>query len=492
MVVSDPGLEERDRVDGGRSRTWRTLLARGSAVALAVVLTVAVCLALQARGESAGARSSLTIAREALDELLSSVDREPGRAAAESPQAQEVRHRLLATAERFYTALVSWAPGGEASRRDRASAQFRLGHIGRMRDEADEAARAYQEAIAGFRELTRAHPHKAEYRVALGDAFYFLGEALRPLGARAADAERAYSSAFDLQQRLVQESPQSAPYREAFAQTSHSRAILRAGMPGAAMLADADFREAIRALEPLAGASDRVVQQLGRMYYDLGGLLKKDPERVAEAQGLWEKAIGIDERIVIRNPANREAKLELATYCRDLAALLGERGDVDEADRRSRMALGLIDSLTRVPSSLALERADLHALRGRILQDDDPAEAVIEYEQALDLHEELLVDRDLLQSKDFHEQFANLLLNLASFPQNARNHVRSARQMLSRGLGLYAGAVSAMVASGEAAAAQHALEQLTRILPAVPEADRAELSGHIQHLQRRLADANAR
>ena len=216
-----------------------------------------------------------------------------------------------------------------------------------------------------------------------------------------------------------------------------------------------------------------------------GALLAQDPLRASEARTYWEKAIGIDERLVIKNPADREAKLELATFCNDLAALLGKLGNVDEADRRSRMAVDLFENLSRAAPVLAIARADAHRLRGAILQADNAAEAADEYGVALDLFSELQNDRALRRLPEFHARLADLLLDLAAFPPNSRE-IKEVRGLLTEAVSLYAVIAAKIVSSGARIEAQHALDNLTRVLAGLPEPHRAELAEFSQQLKRRL------
>jgi tetratricopeptide (TPR) repeat protein len=304
------------------------------------------------------------------------------------------------------------------------------------------------------------------------------------------DAEQAYGNAFDLLHRLAQDSPGQTRHLERLAAIHYHRGLLRTEKPGGSPEANADFRESIRLLEPLA-ARDRSSQDLARVYGSLGSLLGQDPERSSEAQVFWEKAIGIDERLLIKDPGNREARLELARFCNSLAALLGAKGDVDEADRRSRMALGLLDSLVRAAPPLEVEQADAHRLRGLILQGDDPQEALAEYEEALDLFEPLLNDHELQRQPAFHQRYADLLLNLAAFPPGRRDTNR-AQRLLSRGASLYTNMAGAIVVSGTKVAALNAAESVARMLPSMPMADQAVLSEHLHQLQRKAAADGAR
>jgi tetratricopeptide (TPR) repeat protein len=416
----------------------------------------------------------LVLAQEAIDESLSPDDR-------------------VDKAERFHAALGSpapwWlltrAPWSETSRRDQAFSHLRLGHIHRVREKTDDAVRAYRESITRFSALAGAYPEKAEYRTALGHAYHWLGETFRPNPIRHALAAEAYDHAIPIQERLVQEQPSSTEHREALARTHYHRGILRAGLPDGQASANADFREAIRLLEPLASGSARAGQGLARAFNGLGGVLAADGQRKGEAQALWEKAIGIDERLVIKDPANREYKLELAALCNNLAALLRERGAIDEALRRSRMAVDLLENVSRPRPSIAIARADAHNLRGLILQSEDAAEAALEYEEALDLFLALQNDRDLHGRAEFHQRLGDLLLNLAAFPKNSRDAAR-VRELLAQAVGLYAGVAATIVSDGTRAQAKATLENLSRVLPALPDPQRSELAEFSQQLQRRL------
>ena len=509
MAFLDRSLEQRDREDADRERERRAKLRRARVVAgvLATFLAVAVSLAYFAWRENARAEINLALAREAVDESLSSADRDPARVGADVPQVEEFRRELLAKAERFYTAFMNQEPRSEASGRDLAFAHFRLGHINRMLERRDEAAREYQDSIARFDALRAAYPANLEYRAALANAYNWLGETLRPAAARFADAERAYNSALELQQALVAVSaaggsispgvPGAARYQQELARTHYNRGILRytRGLePGRADMmaaAEADFRAAIGLLEPLAGANDQAAQELARASNNLGGLLSGDAQRLDEVQLLWEKAIAIDARLVAQDPANREYKLELARFYSNLAALLHERGQLEESSRRSREAVDLIEALARVAPSLAIARVDAHSLRGMILENQDSMGAEREYQTALDILDQLHGDETLRRLPEFHERFGDLLLNLAVFP-GTRAEVERARQLLARAVSVYADMAAGIVASGSRADAQIALDNLSRVLPALPDAERARLTASSRQLQQKLDDGAVR
>jgi hypothetical protein len=493
MTLLGHELEIRRPVEAVPARTprWRVRLARWTIGLLAVLLAAAAAVVWFAKREYDRAQVNLALATQAVEESLAAADRDSVRAGADVAQFQAFRRDVLAKAEHFYRTFLNQPATTASSRFNVARAHLRLAQIHRMREQLDEAVHEYREGIAKLQDLARRDPQKQEYPAALAEGYAALADTLRAHPTRAMDAEHAYGNAFDLQQRLVQEHPENAAYPELLARILYNRGRLRAQKPGGSSEANVDYRESIRLLEPLSAASDLSARELARVYDSLGGLLYVEPDRAAEAQALWEKAIGINERLVIKDPTNREAKLELARYCNNLATLLSLKGEVDESDRRSRMALGLMDSLTRVAPSLEIERADAHKLRGLILQARAPQEAVLEYEQALDMFEPLLGDRDLQRLPEFHRRYADLMLSLAAFPKGKKDSER-ARQLLTQAIALYAQMTGGVVASGTKAAVENTAETIARVLPGLPAADQAALSDHSPQLQRKLAENGAR
>jgi hypothetical protein len=491
MAFLDRSLAERDRTAMERERERRAKLRRAqwTAVVLGTLLVLASGLAVVALRERARAEQNLGLARQAVDESLSSADRDPARATADVPQVEEFRRELLGKAQQFYQAFMQQAPDSERSRRDLASAHFLLGQINRMLDKPEEATRQYQDAIGRFEALARAAPRNGDYRAALANAHNWLGETLRPFPARAADATQAYDRAIQLQQALVAEHGDNGVYPKELARTLNNRGILRASANDAAA-AEKDFRDAIALLQPVAGGDDRAAQELARAYNNAGGLLYADSARGRNVRDLWERAIAIDERLAAKDPGNREYKFELAQFCGNLAALLHEQGDDAEADRRSRQALQLFESLARVPPSLGIHRADAHNLRATILQAQRAGDSEREYAEALALFEQLREDPAARRLSDFHERFGDLLLNLAAFP--GTGGPEADRRLLSRASAAYEQLVEEIATSGSRGDAQLALDTLARIISGLPEPDRGRLARARDRLLRKLNGPAAR
>ena len=102
------------------------------------------------------------------------------------------------------------------------------------------------------------------------------------------------------------------------------------------------------------------------MYNNLGLLLAHE-NRFVEAKPFYENAVAIHEELVKRRPANRELKLELATFYNNLASVLAIQDELERAQQKNSQALQLIDELSTPPHSLAAERSQIHQVHDSVL-----------------------------------------------------------------------------------------------------------------------------
>ena len=221
------------------------------------------------------------------------------------------------------------APDSEATRRDLALAHLRLGHINRLLEKPDEAAREYQDAIDALRRRSSTElPAAPTYQRHAGDAYNWLGELLparcrhgSPTPTARTIARSSSSSA------LVSEHPDTPAAPPELARTLYNRGILARRRPEHAAAAEARLPRGDRLLEPIASADPQAAQELARAYNNLASLLvacRRTIGRSAHALGTGHR----DRRAAGRaEPDNREFKLELATFCNNLASLLHEQGD---------------------------------------------------------------------------------------------------------------------------------------------------------------------
>ena len=499
MRFLDLSEQERARAKAERraQRIRNLQIAWGSAAVLLILLLVAAYAYSVARRESSRAEANLRLAKAAVDETLAATDRDPARLGADVPQLEEFRRELLERAKRFYLEFITQKPNSEEFLNEMALAHLRLGHIYRMLNQRQQALSEYQVAIARFSDLERDYPHRAEYRQALGNAYNWRGETARMTAEGFKAAEEAYASALRLQRALLTADPGNAAYRQELARSYYNRGILygETADPGDANFrnSETDFREAIKLLEPLAGTKgvDSARQELARAYNNLANLLGQDPHGEEDAQRFYEQAIRIHESLAAGDPRNREYKLELAKFNDNLAWLAHARGVTNEAADHNGRALALIEELALPPGSLGIEQADAHNLQALILQSRGLSGAVEEFRRALGVFESLSRNANVVQLREFHLRFGDLLLNLATLSRS-RGNAAGARGVLSDSVRFYAALGRSAAAAGSRGVAESVLDNLTRLRPELTEPDRRIVDAPIQSLQQELGGASIR
>jgi tetratricopeptide (TPR) repeat protein len=489
----DASAIERGRERAAREQERRRKLQRVQLVAgvLALLLMGAVALAVIARRENRRAEENLRLARAAVDETLASADIDLAAAGADVPQITEFRRALLGKAKQFYVEFLKQNPSGIELRREMALAHYRLGHIARLLERRDEAAAEYRAAIEQFEALERERPEAAQ-RQSLANAFNWLGETLRPIPGSREAAATAYERALALQGALATADPSNMQYRQELARTHYNRGILWAmsddASGAAARASEADFKEAIRVLEPLASSGMRgAAQELARTFNNLANLISAEESRLAEAAALYARAISIHEGMLRTQPDNREYKLELAKFLNNDAEAARVAGDFERGRRRNAQALELLDELLRPAPTLGIEHADAHNLRGRILAAAGSPEAESAYRQALQLFEALDHNPDARLLGAFHERFSDLLLNLAALV--AGGGPDTSRRMLTDAITHYIAHANASLDAGNVADARLALANLSQVVAALGDREKSVVLGAYQRLEQRLQSA---
>jgi tetratricopeptide (TPR) repeat protein len=449
---------------------------------LATLLAAAIGFGWFAWTERRRAETNLALARQAVDESLAAVDRDPALVGADVPQVEELRRELLSRAERFYLAFIQQDPRSEAARRELAQGHLRVARISRMLEKREDAEREYRAAIATLTSLIGGS-HAAIDRQSLGSAYNSLGETLRVQTGRAKEAEEAYQQAMQIQQALANEHGEVSQYQEDLALTRVNRGILRWDA-GDGEVAEGDFRESIRLLDAVGDERARTVQERGRAANNLAGLLDARGDIGAEA--FYTRAISGHESLVQRFPQNREYKLELAKFCNNLAVFFHEHGAGTAADTRNRQAVTLLAELSRPAPSLAIERADAHNLRGVLLHAEAHEASHRDYETALDLFADLTTSANVLTMPAFHQRFGDLLINLAALSGGEPSD--SGGRLLSRAIEQYLGVAARTADAGDASQARTVIETINRVLPELPQRERQRFAS----VQERLGRVAAR
>ena len=332
---------------------------------LGVLAVIAILAALVALKEKRHAENSLRMAKNAVDESLSSAGREQARAGADSPQMEEFRKELLDKAQTFYAVLSQQNSTNEELRSETAAAHSRLGDINRLLQKYDESAREYKLAIKQFEALKSEHPESPQYARALAYAHNWIGETYRlwwetaPQAAAdgRVEAEKHYDAALALQQQLHVKAPTDVTAQQELARTNYNRGIVRydgKNLQGA----EEDFRTGITLLDPLAqksvasadASAPKPSQDLARAYNNLANLLSNSNPK--EAAHLYVKAVETATNLVKsgRTIANTRWSWRNTVTTTPNFSLL--RVISPTAHEKNRRAIAIIESLATPSQSL--------------------------------------------------------------------------------------------------------------------------------------------
>jgi tetratricopeptide (TPR) repeat protein len=466
-------LEKAERV-AMRRKQWRRLQV--TALGLAALLAYAVWSGVRARDANVLARRNLEDAVRAVNESLALIDRDPSQLGIDHPDVIAIRRELAQRARGFYAGFINRGFADENLRQSAAVAHFRLAQANRVLGANDAAAEQYGEAITQYAQLVEDYPATASYRQALANSQTYLGESLRQVG-RFDEAKAAYDQALGLQRALVKENGATVAFQQDLARTFLDRGILYSGLDraDASSLAEADFREAIRLLEPLArdGRVSGPRQELSRALNNLGNLMLAPGQPLQEAEQLYTRAVQTHEALVSGEPTNREYRMELAQFYNNLSYAQREQGKASAAHESNQRALALIDGLAQPPPTLAVEQADGHNLRARILQVRGWREALPDYDRALQAFERIGMGdgAEARRSSIFHERFGDLMENLAQLVRDNPG-VAPARGLLTRAIDDYRQICGSVAASNRPDEAKAAAWTVSRLLAELDEPDR--------------------
>jgi tetratricopeptide (TPR) repeat protein len=471
-----PNLVERRFLDACRERRRRKRQGQAALALLICLLFVISGLGFQAWRAQKRAEANLSLAKQAVDQSLSSAGRQQGREAPDSPDIEAFRKELLGKAATFYAAFISYNSGNEELRAESASAHSRLADINRLLDKRDDSVKEYKNAISAFEKLAKDHPKEAIYPQRLAYCHNWLGETLRqwyergstPDKTLAAEATTEYNAALSLQQQIHDAMPGNAQNTQELARSHYNRGILENDL-GERNDAETDLRAAMALLEPLVGQNITVdpqqntpsaAQDLARTDNDLAALDAKQ-ENNDEARKLYERAIEIGGQLVSADKDRREYKYELANYYDNEARLLVDLGDQKLAAERNHDSLDLIEELTTPASSIGLEEAKILQLRSKILMQTGAANALEEAERERELLNQLQSGGLSQGHPLFHVIYQNLALN-------------------------YLDLAKMELKNGNVADAQLSLKSLALVIPELAPEDKPDIAQSYEYYQRQL------
>ncbi len=474
------GLLQQKRLAAEREVARKKKLSQTQWVAGAMALLAAASLVLAVVAFNAmnRANTNLQLAKKAVDESLSSAGRHQAQGTADLPEMVEFRQGLLDKAASFYADFARQAPKSQELRREVAAAHSRLGDINYLQETYGTAVREYTEAIVRYEGLIRDYPDNREYRRALANAHNFLGETWRTWceelrfasPCSLSDAQSHYDQALALQQKLVDQDPVNSLYRQELARTYYNRGILRHDARNDSG-AESDYLEAIGLLKPLAdkpvttaiaGTTQQPSQELARVYNNLANITRrKEPKAALE---LYQHAISLAEALKIRQPDNRQYRLELAQYYDNLAMVLFFFKDFDSAKDKNNRAIDLIEGLTNPGPLLSRQWANGVQFHNEILEAQKSKVTDHSPERLLAILRQLGAMESPRERPIFHVIYMNL----------AKIYIEIADRKLK---------------SGDVNGAVGSLEGLAKILPELSVEDRDELSRSYPALQKEVQKA---
>jgi tetratricopeptide (TPR) repeat protein len=458
----DLSKKERERAAVAREKERKKMLrwTQGVASVFLILFAVAGYSAYVARKESARVEMTVKVASKTVGGVLSAANPEAAPMDADVLDMDAFRKDLLKQAQDYYQEFELLEPNNVNLREGMAQSHSKLGDIYRL-GKHPIAESEYKVAITEYSGLAKDYPANPDYREALGYAYNFLGETLRLQEGSALDAENAYQNALEVQKVLAHESPANSKYQQELARTYNNRGILR---DATKQFDDSksDFGEAIKLLEPLAKmpSDPSQPQELARVYNNLGALLK-EKKQVQEAEINFKQAIAIDEELVRKVPDNREYKLELAEYYDNFATLLFSENQIDMAKQYNLLTLNLMEELAAPVPSLRIALAKVHNIRARILDVQDPKEALSNCQESLEILQELK-RRDSRNIPELQLMFRDL----------GYNYVELAERNWK---------------IGSLANARKALNNLSNLLPELSDSDRTDLGKEYHGLQELMA-----
>ena len=469
---------EEEVAERRRERLKKLRQTQWAAGVFGLLFIAALFLAIYAWTQNRLAQNNLSLAKQAVDQSLSSAGREQAREQGDLPQTEQFRKELLDRAAVFYSLFAKQNSTNTALLTEEARAHSRLGDISRLLGDFPAAVREYNESIARFADLSKRHPSDPELIQQLAYCHNWLGETFRQSsGVDSGDtvrvlgqAESEYGEAIRLQQELSKDNPANDVYRQELARTFYNRGIVRF-QTNREEDAVADFSRAQQLLEPMVAHGTlssnpelpSPAQELARVYNN-SAIVAGHREQRETAKSYYERAIRLSEQLLRSNPENREYKVELAQYADNEA-----RAFVDEdrklASERNQRALELLDELNAGSPAITLKRAQSLQLRSQLVEDENPREATA-------LTDNVFLALLRLEREGQSEgSLAALYMNVSI------NYLEIAQGYLKR---------------GRKREAQTTMVDLTKAIAHVGESDRSRLTQPYQELQAELSRSRAR
>jgi serine/threonine protein kinase/tetratricopeptide (TPR) repeat protein len=278
-------------------------------------------------------------ARRAVDEMYTKVAEKWLKSRA---GLEPVQKELLLQALAYYQQFVQEPEGDAETRKATANAYFRVGEIHLKLGELDQALEAFRQASARSEKLVEESPDVAAYREQCAQGWDAQARALSR-GGRDAEAERAWRKAQGLYDGLVAENPTMRHYKGALAATQMNLGQLVAA-EGRWQEAETTYRQNMALIAKLVEEAPPNANGY-RINLGIGHLALAEAlralERPREAEQAVRHALDLYTVLAEQYPLAIRPRDGIATSHYYLANLLADAGQAREAEREYREAVHL-------------------------------------------------------------------------------------------------------------------------------------------------------
>jgi tetratricopeptide (TPR) repeat protein len=441
-VFRDPWLA---RV-GRWARRHKPWVAGMTALVVTVLVALAISTVLIWREEARTkeqrrqAEANFQTALQAVNDMLTEVAQED---LANEPRMEKKRRALLVKAKAYYAAFLEKKSDDPELRQETGLAYKRLADISRLLGENDQAAEAYDQAIALLDRLAPNSHADPRFRQIMADSYCYLGEILR-LRSQPAEARQAYDLAENLQSQLVAEFPGNADYRKDLSRCHYNLGILLKDTRRP-QEAEKEFHLAIELLDKLVQEHPETAEyrrHLARAYLNIGPALRING-RPDQAEDAYQQAIRLQKDLVEKNPSNPDYQYELGVSYNNLGFLLENLRRYPDAEKAQSKALERFDRLMVYYPGIPVYRKEWANTQNNlaiVLAREDRGQAAVEaWHKSLDVFKKLAEENS--DVPDYRGSQGMALGNLGwallqtKRPRN-EEELSQARQYLEEGMAL--------------------------------------------------------
>jgi tetratricopeptide (TPR) repeat protein len=327
-----------------------------------------------------------------------------------------------------FAAIKSENPESQALR---AEGRERVGIMRWRLGELKEAEQDYDQALAIQEQLVADIPDSAPFRNELANIHTNRGHLLSDTG-RLKEAEQDYDQALRIYQQLAADFPSQPGARQRLALCHNHRGNLLANT-GRLKEAEQEYDKALEIYQQLTAdfPSRSDFRHTLAMSHGNRGVLLHSTRRLTEAEKDYAQAVAIFKQLVSDLPSPRYRE-DLARGYNSRGVLLRQTGRLKEAEEDCDQAINIQKQLAAEFPSRPEFRQNLarsHGNRGLLLgQTNRPKEAENDYDQAFNIQKQLAAE--FPDQPDVRNELAATCVNLALLHQKQGNLTAAKRLLL--------------------------------------------------------------